>query len=132
MIRYLLDTDTCVWILRERESVVARVRATSPDDVAVSTVTEAELLFGAHNSRDADRNLERVEAFLSARFEILSFDRESAQRHAHLRLALKKRPIGERDLVIASTALANNLTLVTCNAREFARVPGLTLEDWTR
>ncbi len=131
MTRYLLDTDTCVWILRERESVVARVRAASPDDIAVSTVSEAELLFGAHNSRDADRNLERVEAFLSAPFEVLSFDRESAHQHAHLRLALKKRPIGERDLVIASTALANNLTLVTCNTREFARVPGLTMEDWS-
>jgi tRNA(fMet)-specific endonuclease VapC len=129
--RYLLDTDTCIWVLRLREPVLSRVRGTSPDDLVIATMTEAELMFGALNSRDAERNLERVEAFLAAPFEVLSFDREAARRHAELRLALKRRPIGERDLIIASTASAHGLTLVASNTRELSRVPGLDVVDWS-
>ena len=131
MTRYLLDTDICIWVLRLREPVLARVRATSPDDLAIATMTEAELRFGALNSRDPERNLERLEAFLAAPFEVLSFDREAARHHAELRLAMKQRPIGERDLIIASTATANGLTLVTSNTREFRRVPELETIDWS-
>jgi tRNA(fMet)-specific endonuclease VapC len=129
--RYLLDTDTCVWVLRGREPARSRVRETSPDDLGIATMTEAELLFGAHNSRDQARNLERIEAFLSAPFEVVPFDREAARQHAELRMALKQRPIGERDLIVASTAMAHGFTLVSCNTREFQRVRGLDLIDWT-
>ncbi|MGH7460027.1 MAG: type II toxin-antitoxin system VapC family toxin, partial [Longimicrobiales bacterium] len=113
MTRYLLDTDTCIWVLRLRDPVLSRVRGTSPDDLVIATMTEAELMFGALNSRDAERNLERLDVFLAAPFEVIPFDREAARRHAELRLALKRRPIGERDLIIASTASAHGLTVVT-------------------
>ncbi|HEU4629567.1 MAG TPA: type II toxin-antitoxin system VapC family toxin [Gemmatimonadaceae bacterium] len=130
--RYLLDTDTCVWVLRERDPVFSRVRGTSPDDLAIATTTEAELRYGALHSREPVRNLVMVEAFTAAPISVLPFDRRAARVHAELRVALRTQPIGERDLVIASVALAHGLAVVTGNVHEFARVPGLAVEDWTR
>jgi tRNA(fMet)-specific endonuclease VapC len=130
-VRYLLDTDACVWLLRGQAAMRARVRAASPDDLAISSMTEAELRFGALKSSDPARNLARVEALLSAPLAILPFDRGAARRHAEARFALRARPIGERDLVIASTALAHGLSIVTGNVRELGRVPELEVEDWT-
>ena len=130
--RYLLDTDTCIWLLREREPVLARVRRASPDDLAVATMTEAELRYGALRSSDPARSLLRVEALLFSPVLVLPFDREAARLHGELRLALRAQPIDDRDLVIASVAAARGLTLVTGNGRELARVPGLAVEDWSR
>ncbi len=131
MDRYILDTDTVIWMLREREPVWSRVRARSPDEVAVTTMTEAELRYGARNSTNPPAGLARIEAFLSAPIERLPFDSEAARWHAELRWALRSRPIGERDLIIASVAMAQQQTLVSCNQAEFRRVPGLALEDWS-
>ena len=74
-----------------------------------------------------------LETFL-APFQVLPFDVEAASRYVDARLALEQagRPIGERDLVIAATALAHDLTVITNNTREFGRVPGLRVEDWSR
>lgn len=129
--RHLLDTDICIWVLREREPVLSRVRRESPGDLAIASMTEAELRYGARNSSDPDAGLARVESLLSAPIEVLPFDRHAARLHAELRYALRSQPIGERDLVIASVGLAHGLTLVTRNSREFVRVPGLTTADWT-
>ena len=63
-------------------------------------------------------------------FEIVAFDRPAAESHGRLRFAMRSQPIGERDLLIAATALAHDLTVVTHNAREFRRVPGLAVEEW--
>ncbi|MEJ7812081.1 MAG: type II toxin-antitoxin system VapC family toxin [Gemmatimonadaceae bacterium] len=128
--KYLLDTDVVIEVLREREPVRSRVRRESPDDLAVATMTEAELRYGARNSRDPARALTLVETFLSAPIERVAFDSEAAAHHADVRFALRSRPIGERDLVIASTALARRLVVVTGNTREFERVPGLVVEFW--
>lgn len=129
--RYLLDTDVCIEAIRGREPVLSRVRAVSPDDLSVSTMTVAELRYGALNSGDPRRALALVEAFLSAPLEVLPFDEEAARHHAEVRLALRAQPIGERDLVIAATARARRLRVVTRNRRHFERVPGLRVEDWT-
>lgn len=128
--RYVLDTDILIWLLRDKEPVLSRVRSLSPDDVAVASMTEAELRYGALNSSDPGRNLRRVEAFLAGPVESLAFDSVAAQRHAAVRYALRGRPIGERDLVIASIALAHGSILVTGNTREFSRVPDLFVENW--
>jgi tRNA(fMet)-specific endonuclease VapC len=93
-------------------------------------MNEAELWYGALNSQHPDRHIRDVEAFL-APFIVLPFDREAAKEHARLRMALRNMPIGERDLVIASVALAHRLTVVTHNQREFGRVPGLKTIDWS-
>ena len=128
--RYLLDTDVCIDVIRGRQPALSRVRAESPDDLAVSAMTVAELWYGALNSSDPDRTGQAVEAFLSAPFEVVPFDEPAARAHAELRLALRAAPIGERDLVIAASARAGGMTLITRNSRHFARVPGLALEDW--
>jgi tRNA(fMet)-specific endonuclease VapC len=129
--RYLLDTDTCIEVLRGREPTGSRVKGRSPDDLAVSAMTVAELRFGALNSSAPERVLAAVEAFLSAPVEVVPFDGYAAVEHAGVRFALRATPIGERDLVIAATARAGGLVVVTRNGRHFGRVPGLRVEDWS-
>jgi tRNA(fMet)-specific endonuclease VapC len=128
--RFLLDTDTCIEVIRGREPAASRLRGMSPDDLVISAMTVAELHFGALNSSDPERSLRAVEAFLSAPIEIAPFDEEAARRHATIRLALRARPIGERDLIIAATARSHDWAVVTGNRRHFDRVAGLQVLDW--
>ena len=129
--RYLLDTNTCVCALKRMPSVLERMRGLGPDDLAVSTVTLAELWFGARKSSRPEKTRASVDAFL-APLAVLDFDAGAAEVYAALRLALEKAgtPIGERDLLIAATASSRKLTVVTHTTREFSRVPGIVLEDW--
>jgi tRNA(fMet)-specific endonuclease VapC len=128
-VKFLLDTDTCIFALRHRPEVHAHFEAVAPDEVAVSAMNEAELCYGALNSLEPERHTRDVQAFL-APIRVLPFDGEAAREHARLRMALRNLAIGERDLVIASVALAHRLTVVTHNLREFGRVPGLRTADW--
>lgn len=127
----LLDTSCCVEILRGRPLALDRLEALSPDDVALSAMTCAELRFGALRGRRGPMVLERLERFLAA-FDILPFDAPAAAFHAEVRLTLGAagQPIGERDLIIAATALAHGCDVATGNLREFTRVPGLRVESW--
>lgn len=130
--RYLLDTNVCVRFLNGRSAAVRdRLLATATEDIAVCSVVKAELFYGAMRSANPSRTLERQQAFLS-RFVSLPFGDESAILFGRVRaqLAGAGTPIGPYDLQIASIALANNLTLITHNTREFQRVEGLLLEDW--
>ena len=126
---FLLDTDTCIYALRHEPGVRSHLLTISPEDVAVSAMNEAELCYGALNSEHPDMHTRDVEAFLGP-IAILAFDSEAAKEHARLRLALRNKPIGERDLVIASVALVHRLTIVSHNQREFSRVAGLKSVDW--
>jgi tRNA(fMet)-specific endonuclease VapC len=130
---YLPDTNAWIAYVNPGASAVkARFRAHPPTDILFCSVVKAELLYGAYrSSRQAD-NL-RLLALLFQQFESLPFDDAAAEAYGHIRadLAAKGTPIGPNDLMIAAIALANNLTLVTHNTREFARVDGLPLEDWT-
>jgi tRNA(fMet)-specific endonuclease VapC len=128
-VSHLLDTDTCVWLLRQREPVFSRVRQRPAWELAISSMTAAELRFGSLKSNDPRGNLEQLERLLSV-IAILPFERTAARVHAELRYHVRAQPIGDRDLVIASVALAEDLTLVTHNQREFGRVPTLRLDDW--
>lgn len=130
--RYLLDTNVCVRFLNGRSAAVRdRLLATSTEEMAVCSVVKAELFYGAMRSNNPSRTLERQQSFLS-RFVSLPFGDESAVLFGRVRSQLAKAgtPIGPYDLQIASIALANNLTLITHNVREFQRVEGLLLEDW--
>jgi len=127
---WLLDTDVCIAILREHAPTLERVRAESPADLAIASMTEAELRFGALRSSNPAAGEARIDALLSAPIAVLPFDRAAARRYAAVRQALGRAPIGNPDLVIASTALANGLTMVTGDVREFSRVPGLDVETW--
>ena len=128
---WLLDTNTCIFLMKLREPVTGRVRQLDPDDLAVSSITCAELWFGAAKSKHPQRSRATQDAFLEP-FRIVDFDVKAAERYATVRaqLALAGRRIRDRDLMIASIALANRMTVVTSNVAEFARVPGLGLEDW--
>jgi tRNA(fMet)-specific endonuclease VapC len=128
-VKYILDTDICIFALKQRMGVLERLLQESPDDISVSAMTEAELIFGAIKSANPERARPQVTAFLEPMM-VLSFDSEAAQKHAEIRYAIRSSPIGERDMVTAATAVANRLILVTHNTREFSRVEGLTLEDW--
>jgi tRNA(fMet)-specific endonuclease VapC len=130
-VRFVLDTNTCVYALKLQGRVVERLRDHPPDDLGVTIITVAELWFGAHKSARPSVTRREIDAFLEP-FEVLPFDREAAEVYARSRLALERRgrPIGERDLLIASIALARGLTVVTRNVSEFGRVPGLKMENW--
>ncbi len=129
--KYLLDTNTCVYALKRHERVIGQMQTHSPEEIAVSIVTLAELWFGAAKSQRPEANRRAVDAFLKP-FEVLPFDHRAADAYAQLRLSLERagRPIGERDLQIASVAVARKRIVVTHNVSEFGRVPGLTVEDW--
>ena len=127
--KFLLDTDTCISALRHDPEVRLHMESVAPEDVTVSAMNEAELRYGALNSQHPDKHTRDVEAFLEP-IVVLPFNAEAAKQHARLRMALRKMPIGERDLVIASVALAHRLTVVTHNQGEFSRVPGLETVDW--
>lgn len=129
---WLLDTNVLIQAVRGRpRSVASRLRATSPDDLAVSSITTAELWYGAAKSVDPEQTRVAWSEVLGP-YEVLGFDRAAAELHGQLRYELRHRPIGERDLLIAAIALASDLTVVTHNVAEFHRVPGLRVEDWAR
>ena len=127
---WLLDTNVLIHAVRGHPPAVrARLQQESPDDVAVSSVTVAELWYGAEKSDTPERKREAWATVL-APFQVVAFDRGAAEHHARIRYLLRRTPIGERDLLIASIALASDLTLVT-HAAEFSRVPKLRVADWT-
>ena len=130
--KYLLDTNVCIRILNgSSETVVTRLRELDPGTITMSSVVRAELVYGAKKSRKMAANLRLVNAFFEP-FGCLPFDDRAADAYGQIRADLERlgQPIGPNDLLIAATALANNLTLVTHNTSEFDRVPGLELEDW--
>ncbi len=129
---HLLDTDTCIGILRQQSGFVERLSRLSPVDVAVSMVTVYELFSGIEKTREPATERLKVARFLAVVNE-LPFDRASAEIAARIRMELERagRPIGPYDLLIAGQALSHGLILVTNNVTEFQRVAGLTLESWS-
>jgi tRNA(fMet)-specific endonuclease VapC len=130
-VKFLLDTNTCVYAIKRFPSVIERLQGHSPEDLGVAVITLAELWFGARKSSRPERTRASVDAFLLP-LEIIPLDRDAAEAYAEIRLRLERlgRPIGERDLLIAAIARSRDLTVVTHNVGEFGRVPGLTVEDW--
>jgi tRNA(fMet)-specific endonuclease VapC len=131
MIRYLLDTNVAVALLQEPAGVVARrLRSRDPAEVGLSAIAMHELYYGAFRSRRREHNLGIADGLL---FEVVPIDREDARQAGEIRAELARRglPIGPYDVLIAGQAKARSLTLVTANVREFSRVEGLDVEDWT-
>ncbi len=129
--KYLLDTNTCIYALKLQGRVAERLRGHSPDDIGATIITVAELWFGARKSARPETTRREIDAFLGP-LGVLPLDRAAAEAYARLRFDLERagRPIGERDLLIASIAVTRGLTVVTHNVSEFRRVPGLKTEDW--
>lgn len=130
--RYLLDTNVIVRYLNRRSTLVReRLQQVPVKDVFVCSVVKAELFYGANKSNNPVKTLLRQKEFLSE-FISLDFDDKSADVYGIIRADLEKKgtPVGSNDLQIAAIAMANNLTLVTHNTREFERIEGLIYEDW--
>lgn len=134
---YLLDTDTCIVLIgerqpSERDRVLERLDGLRDAPVSLSTVTLFELTFGVEFSRHRKQNAAALEEFLLD-FEILPFDQAAAARAGRVRAILERRGarIGPMDTLIAGHALSTGKVLVTGNTREFSRVDGLTIEDWS-
>jgi tRNA(fMet)-specific endonuclease VapC len=128
-VRWLLDTNAVIEVLRGNASVVARLRERAPADVGVSAIVMHELFFGAYRSARVAANVARVDGL---RFEVAAFEREDARAAGAVRAALATAGagIGPYDVLIAGQALARGVVLVTHNMREFGRVEGLKVEDW--
>jgi tRNA(fMet)-specific endonuclease VapC len=130
-----LDTNAVIAVLNDRNSpvrtriagAVRRRRA-----LAVSSIVLFELRYGAAKSARPNRNAERIDDFLAGPIDVLPFDAADAGEAGDIRAELERlgTPIGPYDLLVAAQARRRNAILVTANAREFARVPRLSLEDW--
>ncbi|CAM3737293.1 type II toxin-antitoxin system VapC family toxin [Deinococcus saxicola] len=133
-LRYLLDTNICISIIKDRPAAVReRFDGLRPGEVGLSAVTEAELLHGVYKSARVDHNLAAVLDFVS-QLVVLPFDSQVTDAYGRVRAGLEQagQPIGPLDFQIAATALAHGLILVTNNTREFTRMSGLKIEDWTQ
>ena len=129
----LLDTNMCIHLIRGRSpGVLRRFEGYAVGEVGVSSVTVAELYFGVSKSRYPEENRQALEQFLLP-LEVAGFDEGAAVAYGRVRAGLEARgtPIWPLDTLIAAQAVALDLTLVTNNPREFARVSGLKVEDWT-
>lgn len=134
MHRYMLDTDTCSYIMkRSNAMVLERLESVPVSDVCMSVITKAELLYGVEVSPRRSQDAAALAAFLPY-VEALNFADDAALHYADIRADLKKRGllIGANDLLIAAHARSLELTLATNNTAEFERVGGLVIENWTR
>jgi tRNA(fMet)-specific endonuclease VapC len=129
---YLLDTNACIRILNNSSApLVARLRQRNPEEIYFSSVVKAELIYGAFRSSRVADNLRLLQRFFEP-FISLPFDDRCADQYGRIRNELERvgTPIGPNDLMIAATATAYELILVTNNTREFGCVVGLQIEDW--
>ena len=133
MARYMLDTDTCSYVMKRSSlPVLRRLQRVAVADVCTSVITKSELLYGVEVSPRRTQDAEALAAFLPY-VEVLDFPDDAARHYAEIRADLKKRGalIGANDLFIAAHARSLGLVLVTNNTAEFGRVKGLAIENWT-
>ncbi|MEN5092074.1 tRNA(fMet)-specific endonuclease VapC [Pseudomonas protegens] len=131
MLKYMLDTNICIFTIKNKPEQVRDAFRRHQGRLCISTITLMELIYGAEKSAIPERNLSRVEGFV-ARLQVLDYD-DAAAIHSgqlHAELARLGKQIGPYDQLIAGHARSLGLTLITNNLREFERVPGLRVEDW--
>lgn len=131
--RYLLDTNICIYIINRRpEAVMAKFRGIDVGEIGISSVTLSELWYGVRKSLKAEQNEIALNRFL-APLEILPYGEKEARHYGRIRSTLEKRgkPIGALDLMIGAHAVGNGWVLVTNNTKEFKRIQGICLENWT-
>ncbi len=128
----LLDTDTCIAILRGNAGVIKR-RAATADDVATTLITAAELYYGAAKSTAPEKNRALVTSFL-ATLPVLGLDETSVQVFGEAKALLERQGqrLADADLFIGAIAVVQQATVVTGNRRHYERIPGVAVEDWIR
>jgi tRNA(fMet)-specific endonuclease VapC len=131
MLKYLLDTNIAIYVIKRRPVEVLGVFNANATRMAISAITLAELIHGAEKSSRPDANMAVVEDFCS-RMEVLAYTPKAAYHYGQIRAALERvgQPIGVNDLHIAAHARSEGLVVVTNNIREFQRVPALQVENW--
>jgi tRNA(fMet)-specific endonuclease VapC len=128
---FLLDTNICIYALKQNQMVLERLLAEKPVDVGLSVITEAELRTGAAKSSSSAKTTRLLENFLRP-LTVIDFASDDARAYATVRARLEQSgtPIGPLDTLIAAQAVARKLTLVSNNEREFKRIAGLRLQNW--
>jgi tRNA(fMet)-specific endonuclease VapC len=131
MIKYLLDTNIVIYVLKRRPTEVLEIFNKNANRMAISSITLSELIYGAEKSQNVDKNLEAIEEFIS-HLDVLSYDAKASQHYGQIKAALEKKGeiIGENDIHIAAHSISQGLILVSNNLKEFRRVPNLALENW--
>lgn len=132
--QYMLDTNICIYLIKRRsDELLNRMRVFRTGEIGVSVVTVAELQYGVSKSQNKERNQAALEAFLLP-LDIADFSFTVTVTYGDIRAQLERRgqPIGPLDTMIAAHALSLDVPLVTNNTREFERVKGLRVEDWTK
>ena len=131
MLKFMLDTNTCIFTIKNRPTSVREAFTRRQGQLCISTITLMELIYGAEKSSSPERNLAVIEGF-AARLEVLKYGQEAAAHTGQLRAELARvgQQIGPYDQMIAGHARSMGLIVVTNNRREFDRVPGLRVEDW--
>ena len=130
---YMLDTNICIFLIkRQSDELMHRMRVFHTGEIGVSVVTVAELQYGVSKSEHKERNQTALQAFLLP-LDIADFSFDVTVTYGHIRVELERdgQPIGPLDTMIAAQALSLDVPLVTNNTREFERVKGLRVEDWT-
>ncbi|MEV4609486.1 tRNA(fMet)-specific endonuclease VapC [Neorhizobium sp. LMR1-1-1.1] len=132
MLKYMLDTNICIFTIKNKPQQVRDAFNRHSGQLCISSVSLMELIYGAEKSASPERNLAVVEG-LAARLEVMSYDELAATHTGQLRAELARNgtPIGPYDQLIAGHARSRGLIMVTNNRREFDRVAGLRIEDWT-
>ena len=134
MIRYLLDTNICVYVIRKRPArVIRKLQRKQVSEIGISSITLSELEYGVAKSVKPEQNKLALTEFL-APIEVLPYDDGAALRYGPLRAHLERQgtPVGSLDLLIAAHALSLECVLVTNNESEFKRIRGLKVENWTK
>ncbi len=129
--KYLLDTDTCIYLLNGNESLKKKVKEIGVFSLAVTNSVLAELCFGAYNSKKVEENLKRIELF-KKNLTILSDSEESAKQFGKIKANLKSKGkiIEDFDILIASIAFVNHCVLITNNVEHFKRIDDLQIQNW--
>ncbi|MBF0274197.1 MAG: type II toxin-antitoxin system VapC family toxin [Nitrospinae bacterium] len=129
---YLLDTDTIIYSLKGNEAVRQNLNKRVLESIKISAITLMELYYGAHKSQKVESNIAKIKAIENS-LEVMAINPELSEIFGMLKSQLEKKgtPLDDFDLIIASTALTYNLTLVSNNERHFRRIDGLKLENWT-
>ena len=132
--KYMLDTNICIYAIKHKPpEVIKNYLKHDPDDMCISAITYGELMHGVEKSQAVERNRIALTLFLSS-ISILPFDYYAAEEYGKIRADLEHKgtPIGPMDMLIAGHARSEKLILVTNNTREFLRVEGLDVVDWTK
>jgi len=132
-VEFMLDTNICIYLIKKKSSkIIEHLERQATGEVGISSITLAELFFGAFKSEHIQKNREALREFILP-LEIADFDEKAAEAYGNIRANLEKTgtSIGSMDMLIGSHALSLGVVLVTNNVREFRRIKGLKVADWT-